>query len=102
VEAPAFMRGKERFSAPGNSLDSIMRFSAGNARACAVPALQVAEHSLCYQGTTLVGPSGSTKIWAVRSPSQRTFRPFSRVAVAGSFPSSRHVGWLKWMTESPL
>jgi hypothetical protein len=23
VEAPAFMRGKERFSAPGNSLDSI-------------------------------------------------------------------------------
>ena len=33
VGAPAFMRGKERFSAPGNSLDSIMRFSAGNARA---------------------------------------------------------------------
>ena len=33
LEAPAFMRGKERFSAPGNSLDSIMRFSAGNARA---------------------------------------------------------------------
>ena len=31
--APAFMRGKERFSAPGNSHDSIMRFSAGNARA---------------------------------------------------------------------
>ncbi len=30
--APAFMRGKERSSAPGNSLDSIMRFSAGNAR----------------------------------------------------------------------
>ena len=31
VGAPAFMRGKERFSfsAPGNSLDSIMRFSAG-------------------------------------------------------------------------
>jgi hypothetical protein len=27
------MRGKERFSAPRNSLDSIMRFSAGNARA---------------------------------------------------------------------
>ena len=27
------MRRKERFSAPGNSLDSIMRFSAGNARA---------------------------------------------------------------------
>ena len=25
----AFMRGKERFRAPGNSLDSIMRFSAG-------------------------------------------------------------------------
>ena len=25
------MRGKERFSAPRNSLDSIMRFSAGNA-----------------------------------------------------------------------
>jgi hypothetical protein len=33
VGAPAFMRGKERFSAPGNSLDSIMRFSAGNVRA---------------------------------------------------------------------
>jgi hypothetical protein len=33
VAAPAFMRGKERFSAPGNSLDSIMRFSAGNVRA---------------------------------------------------------------------
>ena len=31
--APAFMRGKERFSAPRNSLDSIMRFSAGHARA---------------------------------------------------------------------
>jgi hypothetical protein len=29
VGAPAFMRGKERFSAPGNGLDSIMRFSAG-------------------------------------------------------------------------
>ncbi len=27
------MRGKERFSAPRNSLDSIMRFSAGNASA---------------------------------------------------------------------
>jgi hypothetical protein len=33
VGAPAFMPGKERFSAPRNSLDSIMRFSAGNARA---------------------------------------------------------------------
>ena len=33
VGAPAFMRGKERFSAPRNSLDSIMRFSAGKARA---------------------------------------------------------------------
>jgi hypothetical protein len=33
VGAPALMRGKERFSAPGNDLDSIMRFSAGNARA---------------------------------------------------------------------
>jgi hypothetical protein len=29
VGASAFMRGKERFSAPGNILDSIMRFSAG-------------------------------------------------------------------------
>jgi hypothetical protein len=29
VGAPAFMRGKERFSAPGNTLVSIMRFSAG-------------------------------------------------------------------------
>jgi hypothetical protein len=33
VGASAFMRGKERFSAPGNSLDSIMLFSAGNAGA---------------------------------------------------------------------
>ena len=30
VGAPAFMRGKERFSAPGKTLDLIMRFSAGN------------------------------------------------------------------------
>jgi hypothetical protein len=40
VGAPAFMRGKERFSAPGNSLDSIMRFSAGNARPVIVRALK--------------------------------------------------------------
>jgi hypothetical protein len=31
VGAPAFMRGKERFSAPGKVLTSIVRFSAGNA-----------------------------------------------------------------------
>jgi hypothetical protein len=31
VEAPAFMRGKERFSAPGKSLAFLMRFSAGGA-----------------------------------------------------------------------
>jgi hypothetical protein len=30
VEAPAFMRGKERFSAPGKSSASITRFSAGH------------------------------------------------------------------------
>jgi hypothetical protein len=32
VGAPAFMRGEERFSAPGDSLDSIVRFSAGGDR----------------------------------------------------------------------
>jgi hypothetical protein len=32
VGAPAFMRGKERFSAPGDSLHSIVRFSAGGDR----------------------------------------------------------------------
>jgi hypothetical protein len=30
VEAPAFMRGKERFSAPGGHCAPIVRFSAGN------------------------------------------------------------------------
>ena len=38
------MRGKERFNAPGNSLDSIMRFSAGYT-SCGNLAL--------YQGTHL-------------------------------------------------
>jgi hypothetical protein len=31
--SPPIYAGKERFSAPRNSLDSIVRFSAGNARA---------------------------------------------------------------------
>jgi hypothetical protein len=31
VGAPAFMRGKERFSAPGKISTLILRFSAGNA-----------------------------------------------------------------------
>jgi hypothetical protein len=30
VEAPAFMRGKERFSVPGDPSTPIVRFSAGN------------------------------------------------------------------------
>jgi hypothetical protein len=30
VAAPAFMRGKERFSAPGRGYFSITRFNAGN------------------------------------------------------------------------
>jgi hypothetical protein len=34
-------------------------------------------------------------IAAQKVGSQRTFRPFTRVAVDGSFRSSRHVGWLK-------
>ena len=33
---------------------------------------------------------------------QRTLRPSIRVAVFGSLRSSRQVGWVKWMTESPL
>jgi hypothetical protein len=57
VEAPAFMRGKERFSAPGNSLDSIMRFSAGNARAVLYRLYRLRKtRFVSYQGTTLVGP----------------------------------------------
>ena len=35
-------------------------------------------------------------------PVHRTFFPSIRVAVAGSFRSSRQVGWLKWITRSPL
>jgi hypothetical protein len=52
VGAPAFMRGKERFSAPGNSLDSIMRFSAGDARAVLSGLKSLRENSPC------VVPSG--------------------------------------------
>jgi hypothetical protein len=51
VAAPAFMRGKERFSAPENSLASIVRFSAG-----AAVRLNRLRKTALYQGTTSVGP----------------------------------------------
>jgi hypothetical protein len=50
VEAPAFMRGKERFSAPGNILDSIRRFSAGNAGA-ALYGLYRPRKTRCWVGS---------------------------------------------------
>jgi hypothetical protein len=40
VGAPAFMRGKERFSAPGRVSTLITRFSAGNARPSCVPCVR--------------------------------------------------------------
>ena len=50
--APAFMRGKERFSAPRNSLDSIMRFSAGNARAVLYGLYRLRKNPMFLKGTT--------------------------------------------------
>jgi hypothetical protein len=81
VGAPAFMRGKERFSAPGNSLDSIMRFSAGHYKQ-----LPGHESGLVPPGTAEIPapysavPCGTDRMayvypglssWAVHSP-----RPF--------------------------
>jgi hypothetical protein len=85
VAAPAFMRGKERFSAPGNSLDSIMRFSAGGDRppqrllmtaklmsgsACFEPISK----SALYQGTTLVVPK--------RANRTRAFSPCGAISLS--------------------
>jgi hypothetical protein len=46
------MRGKERFSAPENSLDSIMRFSAGETTSGKLAV---------YPGTALLEPLNVTK-----------------------------------------
>ena len=63
MATPAFMRGKERFSAPRNSLDSIMRFSAGNARAV-LYGLYITENSLCIRHDVSRAVKGQ-QIWAL-------------------------------------
>ena len=65
------MRGKERFSAPRNSLDSIMRFSAGDAMAVLYGLSGCGKLAL-YQGPTL--KSGPWSFYIIRAK-RLIFRP---------------------------
>ena len=56
-------------------------------------ALRRQRHSTSSAGPAAPKPVGN---------GQRTLRSLTRVAVDGSFRSSRQVGWVKWMTKSPL
>jgi hypothetical protein len=81
VGAPSFMRGKERFSAPGNSLDSILRFSAGQTTSGNLalhqgPTLHVAEKPelfrVCVRTANLTICGGSPRIHAGEGALQRS------------------------------